>query len=560
MVLTFKIRDLQIITQVKQELNLLSMLDVNEIITVEEVILSVNVGSLSVTEFHEPAYDFIPESKLEFKFLPLEKTITLTEKELELSEVLMGVVDDLVFDELGRLEAQAKGFTKRTYDIDWGKFEETINAAPSLDSLYHKIKHDEEWNDNRKVALYKVLLHSDRILDLENVYDFIDNFFEIRFADLILKYPLKKELLAKILNNPNINPVVLSEYEERHSGLEPIEQVLASKDQGTIESYYFKLIKRKSEQNINKELNSIIKSSFLSTEIINSLLVNYDISFIYDDILAHPNCPIKTLEKYAVISAYGISILKNPHTPSNIIDRMVDHFLGYDNQEKFIEAVLAHQNTLQETKDKINTKKELTKNFLQDLNPKNLDFMINNREVKFNLDEIYNYASSLKKEGRITEETFTIILESFSDARKKVNKIISEPAIMREYSDWDPERTIKFIQSSQADETICESIYKKELINKEFNLLDETPIMNEISAKYDNLLKFSIREDIVNKLKAQASDPSFAPELAEQILNNVHFLNNKFSLSDKEKQEIISSLIQNQELTPHLRDKLIQAS
>lgn len=562
MILTLKITSLEIITQVKQELNLLSKLEVNENTTIESVVLTVGIGALRTTEYHEPAYNFLPETNLVFKLLPEEKEISITESELEQSEILMGIVDDLVFDELKRMEDQAKGFTKRTNDIDWNQFEVLINESPSLDSLYHKVKHDEEWSSNRKMALYKILLHSDRILDLDNVYDFIDNYFEIRFADLILKYPLKKEQIAKIINDPNLNPVVYSEYEERNGMLEPVEHILASKDQQIIETYYFKLIKRKSQQNINKELNAIIKSPYLSAAIIDSLLTNYYIGFLYDDILSHPNCPTKLLDKYAIVPAYGLSILKNPHVPSNIIDRMTDHILGYNQEDEFIKLVLDHPNTLESTKEKILKKQEVLKKYYNTPSIENLDLMVNGQEAKFNLNEISKYASYVRQEGKFSNDTsfFELLEDSFSEANVKMEAILNKSVAVREYSNWDPDRTSTFIHSPLADQSVCEEIYKKELTKQDHTLADETFIMKEISAKYDNLLPFSIREEVVSKLKEQAADPKIVNELADQIINNVKFLNNKFSLSAKEKQEIISSLIQNQELKPHLKDKLIKAS
>ena len=84
--------------------------------------------------------------------------------------------------------------------------------------------------------LFSIIKNKDKLKDMETVYHFLDNHFEIRFCDLILIFPkMKQEYIDKFIQNPSINPITLNEYMLKKEELPSLEDMLkeAARTKGT---------------------------------------------------------------------------------------------------------------------------------------------------------------------------------------------------------------------------------------------------------------------------------------------------------------------------------------
>lgn len=547
--LTLKVRDFSKKQLILGELTKLSISYNNPEPEGSNFLFKCLIKNPSLTIHGEPEYELVGDIIL--KLDPESTELTLDEMTVNSSDFFLDLLDDLIFEELSNKELYQ--LKNRAADINWADFENKIKEEPSLDSFYHKVKHDKtNWiGTSKNIALYKILLHSERIVDIDNLYDFLDNYFEIRFADLILKYHISEPYLTRILSNPNLNPVVHAEYMDKYSQLEPLANIIKTATAEELANYYFKLIK-KGEKNISTEVMLLLNNQKTPAEVIESISREFEMCFIYNKVLPHPNCPSRLLEAYAMIPAYGVSILSNPNVPSFLIDKMANHSLEYDNSDKLIELFMSHPNTLQVTKDIISKRKATLASYESDLSMKNLQSMLKD-SAKFNLQQILRYAKLLKEHNLASQDEIDVIELSIKEAQSILNKKVNIKEIIKQYPDWDPDKTKEMIMN--LDEGTCTELAREEITSGK---LDST-LLTEISKKYEKLASSFCRNEVMIQLSTKAKSNK-GLELAKEILNDKAYINQSFKLNLDEKNELIQELINNPQISSDIKSKLSKVS
>lgn len=553
----FKISNLNQLAQVKEELNALSLCQGEDFTHID---LEMNVKNLSLGASGAPSYD-IENEVIELSFSPSQEKCTLSSSQLEQSEYLLTLLDELMMEELSK---QSQHLFNKKDEQGWkeavSEMEEIISNSPSMDSLYHRVRNSDEWGSKKNYFLYKILMNERKVLDVDLVYDFIDNFFEIRFADIILHYPLRQEYIQAILSDTSINPVVKEEYAEKNLEAEPVGEILATHSPEIIRNYFFnKLMKLRHKKNFSTEYNAILKSPDTPSDVIEGMTKITDIIFIYDLVLSHPNCPEKLLKQYALTApAYGVSIMKNPHTPGYLIHEMVTHDLAYEPEEEFKALVLTHQNTDLIDKEMIQAKEEKLEVYNKTLSKENLDAMLKDTSIKFNLNEILDYANKLRRDGQLSMASIEAIEASIKEVQSKMNHLLEASEIVKDFTSasFNLEKTQVFLNSPAATEEVCTAIIKEEL--ERTNTFIENPLIDEISKKHPNLLVMECRPEVMKRIKEVAVGRD-AHHVADQIINNIYFLTPRFNLSSSEKEEIKEKLLNNPHLASELKDKVKKA-
>lgn len=370
-------------------------------------------------------------------------------------------------------------------------------------------------------VLYKIISNKDKIKDINTVYHFIDNHYESRFSDLILKFNLNKEYTNKILQN--INPVVLHEYQLLKMELPSVEEILQM-DEDMIKEYYFKIWKNSSIENKGHTNLQLIKSPKADAEMIIDFCSKTEFSFIYKDILTHRNCPKEILESAVKVDEYVLAILTRDNLSEDLVDMIYHNQTIYPDLQKVYDIMYNHTQVSEKMKDQIlsdlqilsekiyfdiskidtlspNMQNELY-NLYPDINPNKQEEILLNSKNNFS-----SFDSGLADFVMSKVENLSLIeVMSFMEN----NSSILTQVFNKKLEDSRVTEIIEFIEEEIPNEVLIDSALNTLVIKTETCSPDESILI------FDFLSKKKIQEhkknQLLNSLKMNENTNSFILE------------------------------------------------
>lgn len=344
-ILDIKISNKNEIKDIILSLNLTSQIENMD--TVQSIGITVNVINVSLTKYNEVSFELTAQ--------PIKiQVIQDIEPELTLDLLKYNLIDfsdfaTILDDKIYTIISHNKSFYLSDYEdslkFEWAKFNSMILSSPSAEALYYQVKNDSiivPENDKAN-ALYKILLKNDRVVDISIVEDFITNFFNVRYADLILKYPLQEKYTSLFIKHKDINPIILLEFEDKWLDLSFITSTTT--DSELISFFYKKILNNKKYH--AEFINKTIKLKQCPAELLKWYPELFDISFIANDLLTHENCPDYILNLFFKVPSYQKIILSNPSIKNNA---------------KFFQTIINNQLNLTESAHEMINKMDLDVN------------------------------------------------------------------------------------------------------------------------------------------------------------------------------------------------------
>jgi hypothetical protein len=187
--------------------------------------------------------------------------------------------------------------------------------------------------------LYSIISQTNKISDIETIYHFIDNHYESRFSDLILKYSLKNSYRDIIL--ADINPVVFHEYETQEKDIPSIDYILTL-NSTEIEKFYKLIWNKKSLPNKNNLNLQLIKSEKATSFMITDYLIRNELKFVKQEILGHPSCPNSILKLSIAIEEFIPYALSNKQITEEFLLEIYNSDTIYNDLKKIYQILMLH--------------------------------------------------------------------------------------------------------------------------------------------------------------------------------------------------------------------------
>jgi hypothetical protein len=508
----------------------------------EKLDLSLNVSNLELQATKECVFDLV--NPIQIKQENIEKILPKEDCDSE----ILSILDDLIFDEIqSNLWTYFNTELRRANDLLFADLSEQINKAVSLETLYFKIRTDKIVYPSyiKDYILYKLLLENSlKIKEISIVEDFIDTFYQIKYADLILKYPtLSMDYKNKFLNNKNINPVILQDYLNQIDSLPDFFQLLASENLSEISNYYFKMWDNILFDNQSFVVNQLLKYPRTPEPILFDIYTRYAVIFIHQDLLIHSNCPKSILLNYATVPSYISYIIKNPLLDDSIVEKILSAPIDEYSLITTYNTILANQNISNDLKKIISQKLAFLTSFNNEdfIKSNSIDYwhdlmsgkIFNNKNIS--LSEKIFALNRIKKVLNSNEFNTSIdLLQSEVEALSAKN-FPDKKAIENDY--------ITEILNNNITENNKKDIIDTLIINKNLHLIPENDLAKELTI---NLIKNKINNNY-----------TLAIDLAEYLLSNsiTDLWGMKVKLSNNQKNELIS-LLNSSEIPFEIKNEL----
>lgn len=508
----------------------------------EKIELTVNVVNLELQENKECVFDIL--GPILFNQESSEKRINIEDCDSE----ILSIIDDLIFDEVqSNLWTYFNTELRRANDFYFEDLSNQIKNASSLETLYFKIRTDKITYPSyiKDYILYKLLMENNlEIKDISIVEDFIDNFYQIKYADLIIKYPtLGMEYKNKFLNNKNINPVILEEYLNQIDSLPDFNQVLSSENLQEISSYYFKMWNNILFDDQSYVVNKLLNYEKTPQHILYDIYNRYDIIFIYQHLLIHPNCPKNILLNYINVPTYIPYIVKNILLDDSLVEKIIYSPIENNIMISVYNTILENQNISEELKKVVSQKVTFINSF-------NNDDFIKSNSASYWQDLI---------SGKIFNNPNISISEKLY-ALSKINKVIKNEEINSAIESIEVEIK-QLIEKNSPDKKSIEHDYITEILQNDNTDINKTPIIdNLINNKQLYLIPDShdIKEQTIQIIKEKINNNyTLAIDLAEYLLSDsmTNLWGMKINLSNQNKKELIS-LLNKSEIPQELKQEI----
>lgn len=322
----------------------------------ESIELSFEIANITLSKYNDIMFeltskDIVITIKL---YDGTEDVLSFTKHSFDKNEEFAYLLDDKINE---YLLINKSIFLPQNADqthFEWIKFNSLIHNSPSLESLYFQIKNDQMVvpENHKPAALYKILLRNDKVNDIFIVEDFITNFFNIKYAELILKYPsINKSLVNMFITHPDISPIVLLEYHAISLDFGFLNETTDPTE--FVNFFYTKVLNAKKYHSEFTIKALEIKNT--PQEILDWLPELFDIAFIVEKLLNHKNCSLSILNKCIEYPSYGLLIFQkeNIHEFTDIINRFARGSLFFNEPKKIIEILLNNPNISDDIKSLI---------------------------------------------------------------------------------------------------------------------------------------------------------------------------------------------------------------
>jgi len=314
--------------------------------------ISVAIKENGITEHNEVDYEVLQKPVIIFT-----NNGELVIDVYELSK-LNDIIDDSVFEYL-----QNAHMKKNQRAFDYKKLLEDKISKETPEVVFMKIKHGEYKEDiyNKDYVLY-YLLNNFPVQDIGMVTSFLDDSFDIKYSDLILRYTLPKKYVDAFIDHKEMNPVVLTEYLSRTEELPSVEDILKQDSLQVVDEYYFKLIGREGN---DYDAFRLIKAGRATEKMIMDCYNRYEFHFTFDTILSLENLPESIFLEAVGNPYYQIYILNN----ESISSERVEVLYKYVQNNEILDKILSLEVTPRNIKQEILLKRNLINNLgdIQDL-------------------------------------------------------------------------------------------------------------------------------------------------------------------------------------------------
>lgn len=387
--------------------------------------LSFNV-IYELNEYNEPEYeiDINHDLKIEINGKTFKFNVS------SLNDDFFAKYDDEIHDQLTRyLENKIKDNDKNNFDI----LKEKIEKVNPIESLYYRVKLKQEKDlsyENQIDLLYYIITCKSYIKDMEVVKDFLDNYYESKYAEVATIYfSLPNHYYERILKDDNVSQAIKKSILERKQRLPSVDEILETKNSNEIEKYYFNIWKNESIENKSEIVNKLLKAGIATENMIFDLEQRYPIEQILSDILRQKKVPEKFLLRYLNVNTYFLSklygmtsphilMLENESTSSLIISRFFNEELPLYKELKDIELLIDlvknHKNTDEMIMKKINDRIEVLSQLKQFFNS-----LINESDYHV-LEALLNDLIIKSKEGKIFYQDINFIIDQFKDKKIEI--------------------------------------------------------------------------------------------------------------------------------------------
>jgi hypothetical protein len=474
-----------------------------QIENIESIDIAVEVCDVKFNKFNDIVYDLTAkEMEIIIKKVDGQSiNKTMTKFDFDKNEDFANLLDDKIN---GFLVINKNIYIEKSQDqahFEWIKFNSLLHNAPSLESLYFQIKNDIIIvpENHKPSALFKLLLKNDRINDIFVVEDFITSFFNVKYAELILKYPnINKNLIDLFINHPDINPIILIEYHDITLDFTNLTENTSDID--FISFFYTKVLN-------NTKYHPEFTTKALSLkntpqEVLQWLPELFDISFIAKELLGHQNCPSALLESCSSIPSYGSYIFANQniHQHEKLLKKFINGDLFFTNVSLIIESLLSNSNISNEL----------------------INQLINNRPI---IEEIqgqplslipYNYEVSVKGNNYFKKEINAFLTHKKAGIEAGI-ELLTEQGVGLGLVEKEATRTLTANDLTTIKESLFENVLNLARSNNEKDLNRTITILQNDKDLLGDVLIFTPKEKtmIINEL---TTNPSISKDLLKKIL------------------------------------------